>query len=1029
MKRSVAALAFTVILSPGIGASLAQATDLRNVLTDYSLTSWGSMDGLPSSAIWSIAQDPDGYLWLGTDSGLIRFDGVRFIAWEAFGAKPLPKRPVRVLHVSRDGSLWIGFGEQGGVYRHNPHEDLQTYVDGDLSGAVAALVEDQTGTVWAATTDGLYLLRGNTWVQWTGPDLPQGPIHSAHVDHRGHLFVSTSRGIFERASDEPFHEVTVTPSAGLRIQQSSLGVVGDVVRSISVDASNRLWLTDPAVGFKGVHQRSIVAQPAEKGRGARLLHDRAGNLWVGTWGQGLWRVKIDQRTDRLLVEQSTALTGLLGNGVNSLLEDRDGNVWAGTLDGLNRLSPHKATPIATLGLVGGVEITDAGVWAATPEELIRFTHGSVEPTRQFGKVIRSSISAMHADEQGTLWLATNTELFQIVHDRARRVPLEGEGALHDIDLITSDRRGGLWLYDLNRGLVHWRAGRVESFTLPPDLCSARITWMDTQRTGRLWLALANGTLAVMDEQGTIQRYGEAEGLEPDVYRAIYEDREGVIWLGGAGSLSRFSGGRFVTLDHVNEYPLKALTAISEDHKGYLWLGTLSGIVRISPQEFEKAAAGTSQRVRAKLYAKSDGLAGNPRWYGNRGVVRAPDGTLWFVTSRGVTIIDPRAVEENHEPAPVRIDTVVADEQRLDSGSGSTLGPGTRTLEIVYGALTLRSSSMTYFRYRLEGFDTDWIEAGTRRQVSYTNLPPGKYRFRVMAGSHEAGWGEPGTAWDFSIQPMFYQTWWFLVTCVAALGLVVGAAWRLHLLQVRKHFALLLGERARLSREIHDTLLQGLFGVALRCDAIANGVESAAPEVKEHFTRIRKDVEEYIREARQSIWNLRSPKLQHHGLSAALRDVGAHATAATGVGFTFTTTGEPHPCAPEVEEQLLRIGQEAVLNAIRHAHPSEVHMNLQYDDSSVVLRIRDDGRGFDAQHVQGANGHYGLTTMRERAQAVGGGLIIDSGVGRGTEVSTAVPVGGALVSEQRPEGHRSSSHRSRRRRLANRFGERALPLRR
>lgn len=967
--------------------ALLRAVDLRNVLTGYSLTSWGPADGLPSSEVLAIVQDHDGYLWLGTDAGLVRFDGVRFASWPVLP----PNRSVRALCVGRDGDLWVGLGEDGGIVRvglrgpegrfgETSPDPSRSYAEpeGLDRGSITALVEDSKGILWAGTLNGLYRYADDRWARVSDSGLPSGAIYSIDVDVRRRLLVSTAEGVFQAQLPEmAFTPVDTRPT--------------DAIRGISVDTAGEVWLTDGTAGFRGLHVGGTAVASAEAGRGARLLHDRAGNLWVGTWGQGLWRVQHEPASGRLVVERSTALTGLLGNGVNSLLEDREGNIWAGTLDGLNRLTPNKATPLTTLGLVSGVEATRHGIWVATSEAVILFAGAGPADTLVAAPLVRfrGAVTTMHADERGEVWVSTGDRLWRLAGDEVQQVPLLGT-APQRIDLVTSDRRGGLWFYDVGRGLMRWSAERVTPFTLPPELQQSRLTWMDTQRDGRLWIATADGHIAVVSPDGRVQPYGERDGLQGDAYRALHEDRHGVIWLGGSRGLTRLSAGRFETLRRANEHPLQALTAIVEDTNGHLWLGTRSGILRILPDDFDRALAATSQRIPYRLYGKSDGLAGNPRWYGNRGAVRAADGRLWFVTSRGATVIDPTVAVVDHEPTPVHIDGSLVDEHWIGGAAGAVLPAGTRKLDILFSALTLTAPSATHFRYRLDGFDAGWVEVGTRRQASYTNLAPGHYQFRVMASSADGTWPEPSAVWTFAIEPMFYQTRWFLAACLALFAGTLMGAWRLRVRQVRAQFSMLLAERARLGREIHDTLLQGLFGVALRCDAIANEVETAAPRVRDHFASLRRDVEGYIREARQSIWNLRSPKIERIGLAAALHDAGEQAAATAGVAFAFEARGrQPRTCAAETEEQLLRIGQEAVTNAVRHAHASEIHMALEYDAHEIVLRVHDNGVGFDVDRVDALK-HYGLTSMHERAVAAGGVLRLASTIGRGTDVEVRAP---------------------------------------
>jgi nitrate/nitrite-specific signal transduction histidine kinase len=306
-------------------------------------------------------------------------------------------------------------------------------------------------------------------------------------------------------------------------------------------------------------------------------------------------------------------------------------------------------------------------------------------------------------------------------------------------------------------------------------------------------------------------------------------------------------------------------------------------------------------------------------------------------------------------------------------------------------LNLTSQLKSRFRYRLEGFDASWTDAGSERQAVYTNLPPGRYRFHVMANNEGNRWADSAVAWDFSIRPMFYQTAWFFAACTMTVVLAVWTSWRFHLRQVRREFSLLLKERARLSRELHDTLLQNLVGVALQCEAIAREPDVLAPSGKERFIRMRKEVEEQIREARQSIWDLRSPTLEIRDLAVALQNVAKHAGAGEEVAFQFSVRGAPRPCTPKIEEQLLRIGQEAVVNAVRHGRAHQVNMELRYARASVALRVSDNGCGFDPDRfARNPNGHCGLISMKERAADIGGTLTIVSSAAQGTEVEMTVP---------------------------------------
>jgi signal transduction histidine kinase len=602
------------------------------------------------------------------------------------------------------------------------------------------------------------------------------------------------------------------------------------------------------------------------------------------------------------------------------------------------------------------------------------------------------LSAMNADALGRLWVATADRLFRVGDAGRIEVPLGSASPPRHIVAIASDARGGQWLGDAEQGLLHLRGDRLERLSLPADVNDVRIVTLATDRAGSLWATFANGRVVTIDKDGRLHSYGRNDGLDAGVYRLLYQDRHGAIWLGGTDGLTRFVDGRFATLRIAYGFPTEAPTGLAEDDRGDLWLGAEgSGIVRVARDELERAFASRTYQVRYRVFDKLDGFAGTARWFGNRGAVRTHGDRLWFVSGRGVTVVDPATLPEGPAAsARVRIEGAIADGDRIHAVNGVALPVRTSSVQIDYAVLSLDAPPRTEFRYRLEGFDAGWIAAGSRRQAFYTNLPPRSYVFRAIASNDDGSWSERAGVWAFTIPPAFYQTSWFAVVCLLGVAAAIGVVWRLHVRRVRRQFSLLLGERARLSREIHDTLLQGLFGVALRCDNLARSLEATAPWLQQHFVEMRRDIQDYIQEARQSIQDLRSPRLAGRELSEALRDSLARATSGTQVSCEVSVVGTPHGCPANVEQQLLRIGEEAVANAVRHAAARVVRVELHYDGSLVTLRIADDGRGFDPRRVSEAGGHFGLAGMRERAASVGGTLRVTSGDGRGAQIEAVVP---------------------------------------
>jgi signal transduction histidine kinase len=973
-------------------ASSARAVDLRNVLTEYGVTSWSQRDGLPPGPVEAVAQDGEGYLWVGTRIGLFRFDGVRFTSGDALSATKLAKKPVRALHFASNGSLWVGFGDGGGIARLRGGQiSVVGASDGTPQGAINGITEDPSGSLWVATDQGLFRFSSVERWERLGQQvgLPAGPAYSAYVDARGQLMVGMGSGIFVRAAGgarfapvEEFARDTHT--------------FFEAPIALSEDPDGHICVNDPIVGYRRLGVAPPPAPPPyDRGRGVHLLLDRHKNLWVGTSGQGLWRIRHAPRLPNYMTERMTALTGLLSDGVQSLFEDRDENIWVGTTEGLHRLTRSKVGQITNVGLVEGVEaMPDGAIWVATGDQLIRFADPSIDAPTDRILLHGTKLRAMHADSAGTLWVATEDYVGRVINGHLNPERTVGDGLPREIDSMTSDGRGGLWLNDEHLGFFRWTHGRIERVSFPAGLQRTRVIASYTDHGGRVWIGFADGHLGAIDASGAFRLYGPDDGADGGPYRAMYEDARGTMWLAGTEGLTRVAAGRFQTIRRGSAFPM-GLTAVVDDNAGSLYLGSRSGILRVSEGAFESGLTGGT--LRYTLYDRSDGLAGLPLSYvNNRRVVRAKDNRLWFVTARGVTLVDPRALPETRAAPPIRIESVVAGDQPQEASPGIALPPRTARVEIDYTVLNLTSPLRERFRYRLEGFDQDWIDAGSRRQAFYTNLPPRRYRFRVAASNANGLWDATGAAWDFSIQPTFYETAWFrgvVATALAAgLAFTIWAAWQLRLRQVRRQFSLLLGERVRLSRAIHDTLLQSLVGVALQLDALACDTEPSLGSGRERFVRLRKEVEEYIREARQSIWNLRSPSHPTNDFAAALRDAGIHATEGSSARFELTASGTPRHTPPHVEEELLRIGREAVTNAVRHACAQEVRMQLEYEPAAVVLRVSDNGHGFDPVLVSAPQyEHYGLTTMRERASEIGGVVTIASSAEQGTEITAVVPL--------------------------------------
>lgn len=974
------AVAFLALTSSGLlSPATAGAVDLRNVLTDYTFTSWSRKDGLVGP-VWAIAQDGNGFIWLGTDTALIRFDGVRFVSWEGLGGTPLPRLPIRSLFVSNAGALWIGFGAGGGLARIE-NRVVSAYAAADAAnamGAVSTIVEDQAGTIWASAAAGLYRLTDGRVARVGAEDgLPAEGAANAFVDRSGRFWVSTPDGLLrrDRATDGKF--AYVEPSYD---PQRLL--------SLSQDAAGRLWASDSLVGFRALGDGPVI-RGNEAGRGYRLLHDRDGHLWVATIGQGLWRVDASAGPRApLFIERTTVLSGLSSDAVRTVFEDRDGNIWAGTTDGVDRLVPHRITPWTNLGLVNTIDATaDGRVWAGTVDGLIPFTRDASGWQPSDTRLPVRGATAVRGDGTGGLWAMTPSGLYRIAGQSVVQTPMMRMPRSITFEALAVDSHGTAWVVTTAGDIMRTENGVLRAIDQVPELRGVRTNALLVDRAGNLWASYDSTRIGLIGKPGEFRPFADA-GLGSGAHYDIYEDPSGAIWICGADGLSRFTGDHFVSAGRANGLPAGGVYSITQDSRKDLWLATASGIIRLNPGEFDRAVSSPDYVMRFRIYDTSDGLAGYPVTFGDRNAVLAKDGTLWFVTSRGISVADPRALGQQRLPPLVAIDEARANDVRVE---GTALPPGTSKLEIDYTAPELSSPLKTRFRFRLEGLDADWIDAGTRRVALYTNLPPAAYVFRLAVSQDDGRWSENEATWAFTLRPRFYQTWWFDGLVLVSLAGLMWGTWAYRIRRLRSQFALVLGERVRLSRELHDTLLQSLVGVALEFDAVSKSLDTNPASARERVIKIREQVEEYIREARRSIWSLRSPALDTGDLIDALKDSAARAVSGHPVDFTFTQLGDPRRLSSNAQHQLLRIGQEALLNAARHSGSTAITMTLQYDSASVVLTVADNGRGFDTTRgAEGTTDHYGLTTMRERAQQAGGSLTLTSTPGAGTTVEAVVP---------------------------------------
>jgi signal transduction histidine kinase/ligand-binding sensor domain-containing protein len=980
MRLRVAAIA-GVLLVLGAGRSAAAAEATPSIL-DYTTASWSEKDGLPSSYVTSVVQDATGYLWVGTAAGLVRFDGYRFTDWTSDTAVELPNLGILDLCAARDGSLWISFSGSSNVGRLRDGK-LTSFgpADGLPDGSVQVVFEGRDGTIWAGGHGGLSQFRDGQWARLGGRlGLPEPTVEGLFEDRAGQLWAGTSAGVFRQLGRSDAFEFFETASR-------------TAARDFVEDDAGVIWTTDALRGFRHLNRGRAAAgtaPPRPTAVGYRLLSDQRRSTWVATLGQGVLRVRSGDAG--LTVERLTEATGLSGDTALCLFEDREKNIWIGTHQGLTRLSEAKIRavlrrnadePAAT---PSAVEATpDGSVWIGTRAGLIRFQEGRRTVFGRKAGLPGPGVSALHADERGDLWIASAAGIVRHSQGRFEPIRLPPEISLSRITAIAADSRGVLWICDFDKGLFRWQHGTMTAFETPSDVGSNPGMAAYRDRSQRIWIGFGAGTVGVL-EGDRFRTYSRADGLPAGRIHGIYEDQQGRIWLAADDGLSRLDNGQFVTVTRANGLPKGRLFWVAGDQEGRLWLWYTSGLVRLDATEFDRLAANSAYRIQYILYDASDGLRGTPVQTGFPHVVGARDGTLWFITSGGAFVLDPRRLAEQREPPAIRIEAVVTDERRFAAVEGVRLPPRMSKLQIDYAALSLTAPGKVRFRHRLDGVDSHWVDNGTNRQATYAHLGPGRYRFEVAAHSGNGRWGEPPAVWTFSVQPTFYQTRTFFISCAILTGLLVWTVWQLRIRQIQREFSMVLAERARVAREIHDTLLQSLVAMAVQLDNVASELGPSLVSVKDDLGRFRRHVEDSIGEAQRSILDLRTPEALTRDLADTLRETAERVTSDVAVQFHYKVSGTPRPCSSRVQHQLSRIAHEAIVNAVRHARATRIRMELLYNRDSVRLRVVDDGCGFEPETAARREGdHWGLTIMRERVEYLGGTLTVTSAPGCGATV--------------------------------------------
>jgi ligand-binding sensor domain-containing protein/signal transduction histidine kinase len=963
-------------------AGSAGGLDPGRAAGEFARRAWQTDSGLPQNTVHAVTQTADGYIWVATEEGLARFDGLSFRIFDRQNTPALKSNDVRaLLAAGKAGDLWVCTG--AGVARLSDGEwRTFTTADGLASDDVASAYEDHAGHIWFATAAGLSRYADGKFTNFTKQDgLEGGGVLAVAEDLEGNLWVGTDEGL-SRFREGVF--TTETTGEGPTRAVTAIALGGDGCLWLGT-ASGLSCLRD------GRPRTFTIADGLPNDRITALHAGVGGSMWIGTaTGLARWH---DGRLETFKGEDD----GLTGGIILSIFEDAEGSLWVGTeSEGLTQLKDRKFTTYTTReglpsDLVKSIyEDRQGGIWVGTyGGGLSLLKEGRVRNYTTEDGLPSNIVLSLAEGADGALWVGTPDGLSRL-RDGRFTTYTSAEGLPNDfVRSIYADRAGALWV-GTRGGLARLSGEEFEIYTTADGLPDNFIGTIYEDAAGVLWVGTLGGLSRF--EAGRFKTYTTRDGLSDNVVISLHGDAEGRLWIGtNGGGLNLFKDGRFHSFTTRDGLPNDTIYRVLEDGRGRLWMSCNKGVFRLDKSELEEFAAGRTRTLGPVVYGTADGMrtrecsgGGHPSAWRDR------QGRLWFSTIKGVATIDPEHMPTNTQPPPAVVEQVKIDGEAV--APEVSLPPGKSRFDFYYAGLSFVAPEKVRYRYKLEGFDRDWVDGDDRRVAYYTNLGPGEYRFMVIACNNDGVWSSQPATFRFQLKPHFYRTYWFYALVVVGLGLIGWQLYALRLRQVRARYGAVLQERNRIAREIHDNLAQEILGISVQLEIVARTLATAPDAARTHLDRARALVRSSVAEARRYVWDLRSQSLDERDLPAALAEMTRRLTAESGVQTQFSVGGTFRPLAPQVENNLLRIGQEAVGNAVRHAQAKTVTVSLDFGAREVRLEVKDDGRGFDAATYDGGRGgHFGLVGMRERAEQMGGTAHVKSEPGAGTEVVVRVPI--------------------------------------
>jgi len=972
------------------------AVDPAIHISQYGHTAWRVQDGFFSGSPIAITQTTDGYLWIGTQNGLFRFDGVRFTPFvPAHGA--LLSSAIFSLLGGSDGSLWIGTGL-----------NLARLKDGvltnftDVVGRVNAIVQDRDKSIWMSRSrvgddsGPLCHVVGDS-IQCKGKadgimSPYAGPLAE---DLEGNFWFTDSATLFRWGPGSPG---TFTPP-GLK---SAQGLTGLQALAFTRDGSLWMGINRKGRGLGLQHLTNGSWQPfaatelnGEQIEVTSLYVDSQNTLWVGSETEGAFRIYDGK------AEHFTSAEGLSGDSVTGFYEDREGNLWVATSEGIDSF---RDVSVLTFSIRNGLSSGEAGSVLAGRDGTVWIgNHGGLDRLRgdKFDVVRLGAgqrVTSLFEDRTGQLWVGIDDGLYVYKEGRFEEIAGIKGHAIGPVVALSDDRDGNIWAETIGppKKLVRIRDRSVREEFLPPEFPLAFSIAADPN--GGIWLGLIEGGDGLARyRNGRLDIFSTRKPHSPRTSQIFVRPDGSVLGATPAGLVYQ-RNGTVKRLTAQNGLPCDNLYSLVSEPDGGAWLYAQCGVLHLSGSQLDKwwtddRTIGTVETLDVFDGARTFGTPFQPR------ASRSPDGRLWFATETVVQMLDPNHLRINNIPPPVQVEQLIADRKTFSPSTGINLPPRTRSLEIDYTAMSFTAPQKVRFRYRLEGHDSDWQEAQTRRQAFYNDLPPSHYRFRVIACNNSGVWNETGADLAFTIAPAWFQTRLFYVLSVSAGLLLLWALISLRMRQMQKvlsaRFDERLAERTRMARELHDTFLQTLQGSKLVADNALEDLSDSA-HMRRAMEQLSVWLERAIQEGRAALNSLRTSTTKTNDLAEAFKRAAEETRMLSRMEVSFSAVGQSKEMHPVVRDEIYRIAYEAIRNAYTHSNGTRLDVSLRYGKELAVC-VKDNGVGIDpAISNQGKHRHFGLPGMRERAARIGGKLLVVSSPNSGTEVTIVVPAGIAFT---------------------------------